>query len=214
MSSDLERLIANLRTKGVLRSKKIEEALFAIDRKDFARPSYRDAAYDDIALPIGYGQTISQPLTVVFMLELLAAKSGNSILEVGYGSCWQTALLAHIVGHTGKVYAMERVPALCAFGEDNLKKYPDILERIELHCRDASGGLPDMAKVFGGFDRIIAAASVHEVPDAWRYQLKEDGILVYPSQGSLFKEQKKRGRYRVHEFPGFAFVPFIRDDAQ
>ena len=79
-----------LERKGVLKSKRIVDALLAVDRVDFVPGHMRDLVYADEALPIGYGQTISQPYTVVFMLELLGVRAGDIVFEVGYGSGWQT----------------------------------------------------------------------------------------------------------------------------
>ena len=84
---------------------------------------YADLTYVNEPLPIGHGQTISQPLTVAFMLELLQPEEGNKILDIGSGSGWQSALLAEIVGEKGKVYAMEVVPELKEYGEKNVSKY-------------------------------------------------------------------------------------------
>lgn len=188
----------------------IRRALETVDRADFVPDSTKHFAYADEALPIGFGQTISQPYTVVFMLERLDVQEGDAVLEIGYGSGWQTALLAHLVGTGGKVHAMELVPELCGFGKENVGKYPELSKRVSLYCENASGGLPDSAKKIGGFDRIIAAAEARKVPATWRVQLKAGGVLVYPQEGSLFKETKNdKGEFDLEEYPGFAFVPFI-----
>lgn len=206
----MEELIKALRQKRVLKSAAIEKALRKIDRKDFVPEESRDAVYEDIALPIGMGQTISQPYTVIFMLELLAPKAGEKIMDVGHGSGWQTALLAEIAGETGKIYAIERIPALCEMGKTNVAKYPDLERRVVFVCGDASPGLPEEAEKIGGFDAIIAAAEVEEVPRAWREQLKIGGRLVYPKDKSVFKEIKTGEKdFSQEEYPGFAFVPFI-----
>src|SRR3989344_5326068 len=94
-----------------LKTPRLINAFLAIDRKDFVPPDLSDQAYDNEPLPIGYGQTISQPLTVAFMLEELSPKPGEKILDIGAGSGWQTALLAYIVSGSkaqGKVVAIER----------------------------------------------------------------------------------------------------------
>lgn len=206
----MPKLISSLLKKRVLKSASIERALIHVDRKTFVHSTHKDLAYDDTALPIGAGQTISQPYTVVFMLEKLRAKSGDRIMEVGYGSGWQTALLADIVGNKGKVYAIEIIPALCEVGKQNLEKLPELRGCIELFCQNAQTGLPEIAKRIGGFDGIIAAAEVKEVPAAWRDELRVGGRLVYPKSESLFLEIKIReGAFSIQEFPGFMFVPFV-----
>src|SRR3989344_651660 len=101
-----EALVLALMRSGVLQSERITRALQVVDRADFVPKAQKHLAYADEALSIGFGQTISQPYTVVFMLERLAAEEGNVVLEVGYGSGWQTAMLAELVGKEGRVHAM------------------------------------------------------------------------------------------------------------
>lgn len=205
---ELDSLITVLKEKGVLRDPRIEAALCAVDRKDFVPKELADLAYEDDAFPIGFGQTISQPYTVVFMLELLEVGIGEVVLDVGYGSGWQTGLLAHLVGDSGTVYGIEIVRELCHFGEANIKKYPKLASHVRLECRDASSG----ARIPRGtyLDKIIAAAEVVRVPDAWRRELRVGGKMVYPSGGSIIVETNLgANNFARKEFPGFAFVPFV-----
>ncbi len=200
-------LIAHLAQTGVLKSPSIIRALEEIDRANFVPEDLQSLAYEDTALPIGGGQTISQPYTVVFMLEQLQVEEGNSVLEVGYGSCWQTVLLAQLVGPSGRIYAFERLSLLCAWGENNLQAYPDLARRAQLFCKSAENGCPEGAP----FDRIIAAAEVAEVPPAWREQLKPQGRMIYPKNDALVVEKKKKdGSFETITFPGFIFVPFVK----
>ncbi|OHA08450.1 MAG: hypothetical protein A3A44_00895 [Candidatus Sungbacteria bacterium RIFCSPLOWO2_01_FULL_60_25] len=210
----LDELIASLRAKGVLKSARIARAFGRVDRKDFVPAEFVERAYDDTALPIGEGQTISQPYTVVFMLELLAPEASERIVDVGYGSGWQTALLAELVGKRGRVYAIELLPNRCASGKANVEKYPALASRVDFYCENAAPGLPAVAREVGGFDGIIAAAEVREVPPAWREQLKIGGRLVYPRASSIFREVKKAdGAFDAKEYAGFAFVPFVEGGA-
>lgn len=201
-----EELIQELKQDGVLRSPRIEGALRVAPREFFVPSVLRERAYEDEALPIGYGQTISQPHTVVFMLELLAADEGDAVLEAGSGSGWQTALLAHMVGAAGRVHAFEIVPELCAWGAENIARFPILDARVTRYCRSATPGLPELS---GRIDRVIAAAEADPAPAAWREQLKVGGMLVYPSGHSVWRE-KKTGpeKFQLEEFPGFAFVPY------
>ncbi len=209
-ATTLPQLIRSLRREGVLKSPHIEKALARVHRKDFVLDAHADAAYRDAPLPIGKGQTISQPYTVVFMLELLRPQRGERVMDVGSGSGWQSALLADMVGRRGRVYAIEIVPALCELGKRNAAKYPELFRRIEFYCRSATPGLPEIATRIHGFDGIISAAEIREAPKAWRQQLKTGGRLVYPKSTSLFVETKnKDGTFRVRQYPGFAFVPFV-----
>ena len=206
--------ITSLRKKGILKSMRLARALRRIDRKDFVPEAFIEHAYDDIPLPIGEGQTISQPYTVVYMLELLKPKPGEKIIDVGYGSGWQTALLAEMVGTTGKVHAIELLPGRCESGMRNVGKYSHLERRIEFHCQNAAPGLPEVAETIGGFHGIIAAAEVREVPKAWRDQLKIGGRLVYPRASSIFREMKRDdSTFEIDEHPGFAFVPFVEERA-
>lgn len=97
MNRDLKNLVEHLRNGGYLKTPKIIDAFLNIDRIDFVPENLKEDAYLNIPLPIGKGQTISQPLTVAFMLELLGPKYGDKILDVGAGSGWTSALLAYIV---------------------------------------------------------------------------------------------------------------------
>jgi protein-L-isoaspartate(D-aspartate) O-methyltransferase len=204
----MPKLITALKERGVLRSPAIVRALEEVDRADFLPEDLRYAAYEDTALPIGGGQTISQPYTVVFMLEQLHVRPGDIVLDVGFGSGWQAALLAHLVGPSGKVYAFEVVPSLCKLGKGNLDKYSALTGRVQLLCISAQNGYAGAAP----FDRIVSAAAVQEVPAAWRKQLLPGGRMVYPKGNSLMLEIKKPdGSFDKKEFPGFVFVPFVED---
>lgn len=204
----MQALALELVRAGAVRSPDIREAFESIDRADFVPESERDLSYEDIPLPIGEGQTISQPYTVAFMLELLAPRCGSVVLEAGYGSGWQTALLSHLVGDEGHVYAFEILPALCEFGRHNIAAYPNIARRATLMCESAEKGFVDGAP----FDRIICAAEVDDAPCAWREQLQAGGRMVYPSHGAMVLEIKdENGRFEAKEFGSFSFVPFMRN---
>ena len=205
----LDKLITSLEENGVLRSRSVSRALKKVDRKKFVPDTQKELAYDDMPLSIGEGQTISQPYTVVFMLEHLKPKPGEHIMDVGSGSGWQTGLLADIVGEHGRIYAIEIVPTLCELGKGNIAQFPEFQGRVEFYCQSAKEGLPEIAGEIGGFDAIVSAAEVEEVPEAWRNQLKIGGRLLYPKSGSLFFETKNPdGVFRQNEYPGFAFAPF------
>lgn len=208
MIREINPFINNLLRQGVLNTPIIVEAFKKIDRTDFVLPENRDDAYIDAPLPIGKGQTISQPYTVVFMLELLQPKPGNKIFEIGFGSGWQTALLAEIVDKSGKVFAVERIPELFRFGRKNVAKYGFIKNGVvKTVGGDATLGL----KRHAPFDRIIAAASAKEIPEEWLKELKIGGRLVVPVKNSIWLYVKKsKAEFEKQEFPGFVFVPLVK----
>ncbi len=193
--------------QGVLKTPRIIEAFKKIDRADFVPLELKRDAYINEPLPIGEGQTISQPLTVAFMIELLQPKSGDKIFEIGFGSGWQTALLAEIIGKSGKVFAVERIPKLFRFGRKNIAKYGFIKNGIvKAIGGDATLGL----KRHAPFDRIIAAASADEIPDEWLHELKVGGRLVTPVKESIWLYIKKsQNKFEKKEYPGFVFVPLV-----
>lgn len=200
-------LIRRLREDtGVLESERIIEAFQKIDRKDFVRDDYQVEAYEDYPLPIGHDQTISQPTTVAFMLELLDTKEGEKILDVGCGSGWTTALLAAIVGDSGQVIGLEVVEELVDFGRKNLDKYDFAHAKI----RHSDGGAPQLNEA--PFDKMLVSAAAEEIPDGFIRQLKDNGIIVIPIGNNIVKATKvpKGDGYQLEteEHPGFRFVEF------
>jgi protein-L-isoaspartate(D-aspartate) O-methyltransferase len=205
----MEELIEKLIKQGYLQTPLIIEAFKTIKREDFVPESLKSEADINAPLPIGCGQTISQPLTVAFMLELLQPKPGERILDIGAGSGWQTALLAHCVGQKGKVFAVERIPELVVFGRENVAKYNFLKKGIvKFITGDAGKGLEEQAP----FDKIVAAASAEKIPKKWKEQLRTRGRIVLPVKDSIWLLIKKSDKkFDQREFPGFAFVPLIGD---
>ncbi|MGC8981483.1 MAG: protein-L-isoaspartate O-methyltransferase [Minisyncoccia bacterium] len=216
-------LVNALRESGVLRSEKIIEAFLNIDRKDFVKEDYIYEAYGDYPLPIGEGQTISQPWTVAFMLELLEPKKDQKILDVGFGSGWTTTLLAYIVtdkkfspkekvdpkDFKGKVYGIEILPSIFNFGKSNIEKYNYIKNGIvELKLGDGSKGWIEKSP----FDRIlVSAAAQKEIPKPLIDQLENNGILVMPDKNGIWKIMKIEGEIKKEYYQGFSFVPLIEE---
>lgn len=210
LKKNMNQLLKELIGAGVLKNQFVIAAFQKIDRKDFVTEECKNEAYLNVPLPIGYGQTISQPLTVAFMLEILQPEKGNKILEIGSGSGWQTALLSCIVAGSageGKVFAVELIPELSEFGKKNVAKYNFFKSgTAKFYCFNAANGMPEEAP----FDRIISAASCQEVPAAWKKQLKIGGRMVVPVKNSLNLFIKKgEDEFERIEFSGFAFVPFV-----
>lgn len=182
-------------------------AFETIDRADFVPVALWGRAYANEPLPIGFGQTISQPWTVAFMLEKLQLVAGQKVLDIGSGSGWQTALLARIVGERGQVIGLELIPELFRQSVKNIARYNFISRRIvELHCLNGAKGFPSAAP----FDRIISAAATERIPVAWLEQLKVGGRLVVPVDSTIIVMEKLApDHFQTQTFPGFAFVPFV-----
>lgn len=202
-------LIDSLIKDGWLKTPRIINAFRKIKRADFMPDNIKQLAEVNEALSIGQGQTISQPLTVAFMLEHLQPEAGDNILDIGSGSGWTSALLAQIVGSNGKITAIEIIPELKEFGEKNVAKYNFIKKGIvQFICTDGSKGYKEEAP----FNRILASAAGNEIPKAWKEQLKIKGRIVAPVKNSiwvLIKKSKKE--FEETEHPGFAFVPLVED---
>jgi len=212
-------LVDSLIKEGWLKTPRIIEAFRQIKRVDFLPDDIKDLAELNEALPIGYGQTISQPLVVAFMIELLDPQPRDKILDVGSGSGWTSALLAEIVGEKGKVIAIDIIPELVEFGKKNVSKY-NFLEKgiVEFICADGSKGYQKEAP----YDKILASASARELPKPWKEQLKIGGRIVTPIGSSIWLFIKKtpsfakatagkESEFEEIEYPGFAFVPLISE---
>lgn len=217
-----ELLIGELIDAGVLKSPSLVKAFWAIDRRDFVTAENLSRAYTNQPLPTFHGQTISQPWTVAFMLELLEPKPGEKILDIGAGSGWQAALLGWLVGHDekgeelqpnlqGYVLSLESVPEICDFGRKNLNNYGYLKKGlVEYHCLNARQGFAAEAP----YDKIISAAALEDsdskVLVGWLGQLKIGGRLVTPV-GSKIRLIKKIGKddFEQKDFEGFIFVPLV-----
>jgi protein-L-isoaspartate(D-aspartate) O-methyltransferase len=205
----MSRLVNDLIKDGYLKTGIIIDAFSEIDRIEFVPADFETEADANIPLPIGHGQTISQPLTVAIMFELLDPQRGQNILDVGSGSGWTTALLSYIAGAKGKVTALERIPELCEKGEANTDKYGYVKKGIaEFHCINGSEGFPPNAP----YDRILVSASGEEVPGDLKSQLKTGGKIVIPVNNDIwYLEKKGEDDFYKEEYPGFSFVPLIKE---
>lgn len=197
-------LVDAMIVSGILQSPEIIDAFRAVDRKYFVLDPIIEHTYVDAPLSIGNNQTISQPSTVAFMLEHLAAQEGDKVLDIGSGSAWTTALLCHIVGKQGSVTGLERVDALFDQGKKNLSQF-----NLHNHCSIKKAGeklgLPEEQ-----FDRILVSASADEIPEELFSQLNVGGVLVIPVGRSIFKFTKiSESKVEKEEFYGFVFVPLI-----
>jgi len=199
----METLIRGMRGRGVLRTPRIVEAFRAVDRKQFVPDYFTDEIYGDYPLPIGDGQTISQPTTVAFMLELLEAEAGERVLDIGSGSGWTTALLGYLVGDKGEVIGLERQKALVEQGRRNIAPFG--YKRVRIEEAGSALGLPGER-----FDAVLVSASAPQIPQQLFAQLNPGGRLVIPVQHSIYRFTKlSEKEVRQEEYPGFVFVPLI-----
>jgi protein-L-isoaspartate(D-aspartate) O-methyltransferase len=181
---------------------RVAEAFAAMPREWFLPESQqRSTAYDG-PLPIGHGQTNSQPSTVAAMLRLLDVHRGHKVLDVGCGSGWTTALLAHLTGPTGRVLGVELEPDLVDFGSANLTRsdvpWADIHE-----AQPGVLGLPSAAP----FHRILVSAMARRLPDELVAQLHTGGVMVLPVDGTMLRVSSSMRGVGVTRHGSYRFVP-------
>lgn len=173
-------------------------------RAGFLPKSQRSKAGYDGPLEIGHGQTNSQPHTVDAMLRLLDVQPGHRVLDVGSGSGWTTARLAHLVGAQGRVYGVELVPELVEMGAANLCATNQPWASI----RQASAGvlgLPELAP----FDRILVSAVPSELPQELVAQLADGGVMVIPVNGTMLRVVRRAEGPQITEHGAYRFVPLL-----
>ncbi len=178
-------------------------AMRTVPRHLFVPEQYRDQAYADHPLPIGYGQTISQPYIVAWMTELLELKPGDKVLEIGTGSGYQAAVLAAL-GYV-EVYSIEIIPELATQAAERLRR---LGYRVHVRQGDGYYGWPEAAP----FDAIIVTAAPDHLPQPLVQQLKDGGRLVIPigppgGYQTLWKFVKEGGELKAYNMGGVIFVP-------
>lgn len=204
-------LTNSLMKEGYLKSDNVIEAFADIERIEFVPRDFELQSNINIPLPIGYGQTISQPMTVAIMLELLDVRKGHNVLDIGSGSGWTTALLCHMVGEKGRVTAVESIAELVELGKKNVSKFGFVEKGVaEFHAGDGVDGFVKNAP----YDRILVSASAMEVPDALEMQLKVGGKIVIPIHNRISYLKKNGGHdFYKEEYSGFSFVPLMQKSA-
>jgi protein-L-isoaspartate(D-aspartate) O-methyltransferase len=201
-TEDRRALVALLRRKGIS-DDRVLDAIAQVPRHEFVLPAFQGRAYEDVSLPIGCNQTISQPYTVAFMTQSLRVDPGLKILEIGTGSGYQACILA-LLG--ARVFTMERHLELL---EAARLKFDAFGLRIASKAGDGSIGWTE----FAPYDRIIVTAGAPEIPQSLASQLTDGGILVIPVGSELSQTMmivERRGEaYRTNRFESFKFVPLV-----
>jgi len=190
-------------------AERVRAAMAAQPRERFLPGAQRRRAHYDGPLDIGHGQTNSQPRTVQAMLELLEVRPGHRVLDVGSGSGWTTALLAELVGPTGSVLGLERVPELVVTGSANVEA-----ARMPWACVRSSVAGVLGAPAQAPFDRVLVSAMAARLPEELVAQLEEHGILVAPVSGRMLRvvrDDRAPDRRRVTEHGRYLFVPLVTD---
>lgn len=183
---------------------RVMAAMGEVPRHEFVPEEERTSAYLDMPLPIGHGQTISQPYIVALMTDLLELKPGDTVLEVGAGSGYQAAVLAKLVKH---VHTVEIVPELARACRERLARLG--VANVAVHEGDGAGGLPEASP----FDGILVAAAARRVPPALVEQLRPGGRMVIPlgepqaTQELVRVEKDRHGEVAVRRVLAVRFVP-------
>ncbi|WP_148573223.1 protein-L-isoaspartate O-methyltransferase family protein [Nocardioides caldifontis] len=182
----------------------VRTAFEEVPREGFLPRRARRRAGHDGPLDIGHGQTNSQPRTVEDMLRLLDVRRGQRVLDVGSGSGWTTALLAHLVGPEGRVLGVERVHDLAMTGAANVAATGQSWATVHL-AGPGVLGLPDQAP----YDRILVSAEADALPDALVEQLAEGGRMVIPVRGRMLLVERTADGVTTSEHGRYRFVPLV-----
>ena len=193
----------HLQARGI-RDLRVLTAFQKVPRHRFVPEEHTDEAYADHPLPIGHHQTISQPYMVALMSQCLELTGRETVLEIGTGSAYQTAILCELAG---QVYSVERIPSLSESAVATLRDLD--YHNYELLTADGTLGWPSKAP----FDRIVVTAAAPRVPDALKGQLKDGGILVMPVGPALSQQltvlRREGDRFRPERVCECIFVKLI-----
>jgi protein-L-isoaspartate(D-aspartate) O-methyltransferase len=208
LEHERNRLVDDLKTRGYVTSKAVEDAMRRVPREEFLPAELREEAYVDSPLPIGEGQTISAPHMVAIMAENLDLEPGQKILEVGTGSGYHAAVCAEVIAPDGHIYSIERITSLASFARDNLKR-TGYAKLVTVILGDGSKGLPDHAP----YDRVFVAAGAPDVPSPLTAQLAHGGKLLVPVgtrwYQDLIKVTRKGAKLEKENLGGCVFVPLL-----
>lgn len=206
MENKRQQLLLSLRNAGV-RDERVLDALSATPREFFIDPSFQSLAYEDRALGIGFGQTISQPLMVGVMTQELQLHGSERVLEIGTGSGYQTAILARLAS---QVYSIERYPQLAYLAAYRLNQLG--ITNVAIYVGDGSLGWVEQAP----YDRILVTAASPALPRRLFLQLAYGGIMVAPvgtrEHQDLLFIKRTVGQPEIHNLGGCLFVPLVGEE--
>lgn len=201
-----ERMVATQLAGRGIHDPRVLDAMRHVQREEFVDPGSEPYAYEDRPLPIGGGQTISQPYIVAFMIEALQLQGGEKVLEIGGGSGYAAAVLAHIAS---AVFTIERIPDLAGLARRNLAASG--IGNVTVRCGDGTEGWPEEAP----FDAILVSAGAPIIPATLKSQLKIGGRMVIPvgseptSQELLRVVRSSESGDATEVLTGVRFVPLI-----
>ena len=203
------RLVLELRRGGITDTRLLS-AIEMVPREMFVPETFRDKAYDNVALPIGYHQTVSQPLVVARMTQALVVEARHKVLEIGTGSGYQAAVLA---GLCRRLYTIERYRELLQEAEARLEALG--VTNLTTRFGDGTLGWPEQAP----FDRIMSTAAAEDVPAQLVDQLSVGGIMVMPVGGGegeqrLLRIQRNEIGAETEDLGGVRFVPLVEGTAE
>ncbi|HEV8014959.1 MAG TPA: protein-L-isoaspartate(D-aspartate) O-methyltransferase [Stellaceae bacterium] len=198
------RLIDELRAEGIT-DERVLKAIAAVPREQFVPAAFRDRAYENVALPIGHGQTISQPYIVALMTQALEVGDRHIVLEIGAGSGYQAAVLAQL---TRRVFTVERHRAMAKTVEEKLKQLR--ISNVTVRFGDGTKAWPEQSS----FDRIIVTAAAASLSDALMESLAEGGVLVAPigedkRDQMLMRLRRTPQGWQSEELCPVRFVPLV-----
>ncbi len=197
-----------VRARGV-RDALVIKAMNTVPREAFVPEKLQEFAYKDSPLPIAAGQTISQPYIVAFMIETLALRGGERVLEIGTGSGYAAAVLGEIAS---EVYTVERIEQLADYATKTLNSLG--YHHVHVRCGDGTLGWPEQAP----FDAIIVAAGAPAIPESLKLQLKVGGRLVIPVGNDLTSQElirisrKSQTKFKSEDLADVRFVPLIGEE--
>lgn len=193
--------------EGFVQDKRVLGAMLRVPRHRFVPEYEQRAAYVDMPLEIGHGQTISAPHMVAMMCEILELAEGHKVLEIGSGSGYNAAVMAELVGKTGHIYTVERIESLVNFAKENLKEMG--YDNVTVLLENGSMGYPHYAP----YDRIAVTCAAPYIPETLLEQLKPGGIMVIPvgsySQELIRVKKDSKGKICKKKKGEVIFVPMV-----